>query len=349
MGLFSIIKNCIFVGFIIGFGFLVIDAIWISALPFLNISFGPDGVTLFVMTFLRGLVFLFWFVLMVIFFRRNFPENIVVRTWLIVIPNLLILVMAIYGFYIEPFRLTTTQIQIPVNGLKQPVRIVQLSDIHVERTTKRERELPALVNGLEPDMIVMTGDYLNKSYVNVPAANNGFKELIRQLEAPLGIYAVNGNVEPPLRNLELLEGLDVHVLHNEIVYMPELSEQFVLVGLSFEEHGGDDQRLTALMQKVKEEDFSLLLYHKPDLAYVANDLGVDFYLCGHTHGGQVRLPFYGAIYTNARFGKTFEMGLYQLSHTTMFITRGLGFTGGSAPRIRFLAPPEIVVIDLVPE
>jgi len=349
MGFFSIFKNNILIGFVIGFVFLIIDALWISALPLLNISYGPDGVTLFVITFFRGLVFLFWFFLMVILFRRNYPNNIVIRNWLILIPNLLILIFAIYGFYIEPFRLTTTKIQIAIPGLSQPIRIVQLSDIHVERTTKRERDLPAFVNNLNPDMIVMTGDYLNESYVNVPAANIGFKDLIKQFKAPLGIYAVNGNVESPQRTLELLENLNVHVLLNEIKYIPEISENFALVGLNFEEHGGDDRRLIALMKNIKEEDFSLLLYHKPDLAYVADEAGVDFFLCGHTHGGQVRLPFYGAIYTNSKFGKTFEMGLYQLSHTTMFITRGLGFTGGSAPRIRFLAPPEVVILDLVPE
>jgi len=99
---------------------------------------------------------------------------------------------------------------------------------------------------------------------------------------------------------------------------------------------------------VKEDDFSVLLYHKPDLAYAARDLKVDLYLAGHTHGGQVRVPIYGAIFPNSRYGKTFEMGLYHLDGMTLYVNRGLGFTGGPAPRIRFLAPPEIVVIDLLP-
>jgi predicted MPP superfamily phosphohydrolase len=93
----------------------------------------------------------------------------------------------------------------------------------------------------------------------------------------------------------------------------------------------------------------MLLYHKPDLAYAADEVAIDLYLAGHTHGGQVRLPFYGAIYANSRYGKTFEMGLYQLKNTTMYVSRGLGFTGGSAPRIRFLAPPEVTIVDLVPK
>jgi hypothetical protein len=93
----------------------------------------------------------------------------------------------------------------------------------------------------------------------------------------------------------------------------------------------------------------VLLYHAPDPILEMADAGVDVVLSGHTHGGQVRLPFYGALITLARHGKRFDMGLYRVKETWLYVSRGLGMEGGLAPRVRFLARPEITVIDLVPE
>jgi len=164
----------------------------------------------------------------------------------------------------------------------------------------------------------------------------------------MGVFAVNGNIESPGSLRPLLKDTQVQVLDNTIVRLMTNSGKIVMVGLSCFEWQADGMELQNLMNQAEPDEFSILLYHKPDLAYEADKSGVDLYLAGHTHGGQVRLPFYGAIYTNSRYGKTFEMSLYQLEHTTLYVNRGLGFTGGSTPRIRFLAPPEVTLIELVP-
>jgi predicted MPP superfamily phosphohydrolase len=72
----------------------------------------------------------------------------------------------------------------------------------------------------------------------------------------------------------------------------------------------------------------------------------DLYLCGHTHGGQIRLPLFGALITSSDFWKRYEMGRYEEGHTTLYVSRGLGMEGMGAPRARFLAPPEIVLWTL---
>ena len=74
---------------------------------------------------------------------------------------------------------------------------------------------------------------------------------------------------------------------------------------------------------------------------------VDLFLCGHTHGGQVRLPFWGAVITLSKYHKRFESGLYDFEGVPMYVNRGVGCEGGSAPRVRFLCRPEVAVIDLV--
>jgi predicted MPP superfamily phosphohydrolase len=74
----------------------------------------------------------------------------------------------------------------------------------------------------------------------------------------------------------------------------------------------------------------------------AVELGVDLYLCGHTHGGQIRLPGFGALITSSEFWKRYEMGRYEENGTTLYVSRGLGMEGLGAPRARFLSRPEII-------
>jgi hypothetical protein len=78
----------------------------------------------------------------------------------------------------------------------------------------------------------------------------------------------------------------------------------------------------------------------------AATLGVDLYLAGHTHGGQWRLPGFGAILTSSRHWKRYEAGSYREDKTHLYVSRGIGMEGFGAPRARLFCPPEVVVIDL---
>jgi hypothetical protein len=80
----------------------------------------------------------------------------------------------------------------------------------------------------------------------------------------------------------------------------------------------------------------------------AVELGIDLYLCGHTHGGQVRLPVIGPLLTSSHLGREYVMGHYQVGQTHLYVSRGVGLEGLSAPRVRLLAPPEITLLTLLP-
>jgi predicted MPP superfamily phosphohydrolase len=77
--------------------------------------------------------------------------------------------------------------------------------------------------------------------------------------------------------------------------------------------------------------------------------GTDLYCAGHTHGGQIALPFYGALITFSQFDKRFEAGLYDYKGMALYVNRGIGMEGGMAPRVRFGSRPEITVIDVTAE
>ena len=128
--------------------------------------------------------------------------------------------------------------------------------------------------------------------------------------------------------------------------IPEIGDHFVLVGLSYTDWQIDRVKLIRLMGELPSGDFTVLLYHKPDLAYAARDAGVNVYLAGHTHGGQVRLPLIGALFTGSLYGKIFEAGRMQLGSMVLYISRGIGLEGAAAPRVRFLCPPEIILWEL---
>jgi predicted MPP superfamily phosphohydrolase len=97
-----------------------------------------------------------------------------------------------------------------------------------------------------------------------------------------------------------------------------------------------------------KDKFSIFLYHYPDEIENVTPHGIDLYCAGHTHGGQIALPFYGALITLSKYGKRFEGGTYRVDNTWLNVNRGIGMEGGPAPRVRFWATPEITVIDVLP-
>jgi predicted MPP superfamily phosphohydrolase len=231
-----------------------------------------------------------------------------------------------------------------------PIRILHISDLHIERLTRREDKLLTLVEQAQADLILITGDYLNLSYVRDPRAQADVQLLLSQLSAPFGVYAVMGSPTVDARDEipGLFDDLSVRLLRNEWQEL-DLGDgrQLVLLGLDCSHYlPTDGRRLSELVAQSPNTAPRILLYHAPDLMPEASELGVDLYLCGHTHGGQVRLPLYGAMLTSSQLGKRYEMGYYQHGRTNLYVSRGVGLEGLGAPRIRFLAPPEITLVTL---
>lgn len=260
-----------------------------------------------------------------------------------------------YGTLVEPFRLRVSRRDIlsaKLSNPGRPLRLVHLSDLHVERLTRREQALPALVASLNPDLIVLTGDFLNTSYHDDPRALDDLRDLLQCLRAPGGVYAVWGTVEVDLPHLlrPLLQSVGVVVLEDQAVELTIQDHRLWLVGLSCSHDlAADGARLRALLAGAPAEAFSVLLYHTPDLMPQAAALGVDLYLAGHTHGGQWRVPGLGAILTSSRYWKRYEAGYYRERGTQLYVSRGVGLEGFGMPRARLFCPPEVVALTLVGE
>jgi|CXWL01.1.fsa_nt_gi predicted MPP superfamily phosphohydrolase len=259
--------------------------------------------------------------------------------------------LVIYSFWIEPHRLTITKQTLKSPKLKpgQSIRILHLGDLHIERITNRERELLKLIPALNADLILFSGDFLNLSYIHDPVAQAHAREIVSQWSAPLGVYAVSGSPAVDMEEVvpsPLLDGLPLRWLGDEKVTISHNGHEIDLVGLVCSHKPFVDGPKLVEVLGGRPSRFTILLYHTPDLALDAAEAGVDLQLSGHTHGGQVRLPFFGALITASLYGKQFEVGRRQVDGLTLYVTRGIGMEGKGAPRVRFLCPPEIILWEI---
>jgi predicted MPP superfamily phosphohydrolase len=336
--------------------FCLADGLLLWALPHLRLSFAPDAsLSLVAMVFVRLSILCGLMGAAILSRWRNRRQMAEPRTHavaiLFLVANLGLSLAQVDAFVMEPLLIETTELSLTsanLNPAAPPVRIVHLTDTHVERYGLREAGTIRRVNALQPDIIVLTGDYLNLSYLSDPTAADHFRQLVNQLQAPFGIYAVRGSVEPtPESMTRLLDGTEVVWLEQEAITVNVRGQPVTLVGVACSHRQQvDAERLARATAGIPGDTFTVLLYHSPDLIHEAIEQEMDLYLGGHTHGGQVRLPFYGAIVTGSRYGKQYISGLFREGDTTMYISRGLGFEGGGMPRARFLCRPEIVSLEI---
>jgi len=248
----------------------------------------------------------------------------------------------IYGSSIVPYWIDVNRVTIPTAKLRQAgFRIVQISDLHCDTNPRNEERAVRIINQFKPDVVVVTGDCLNHA-----SAMPRLQATLRWLEAPLGKFAVKGNFEiRRWSHHDLLENTGFHWLDRDMTTVEKGDERIGISGLSFDL----PQASRDLLQEAARDRFNVFLFHTPDLIEDIRGLGVDLYLCGHTHGGQVTLPGYGALITFSKFGKKYESGMHKSDGTILYVNRGLGLEPKPAPQVRFFARPEIAVFDIVPE
>ncbi|MDB4978169.1 MAG: Calcineurin like phosphoesterase [Candidatus Peribacteria bacterium] len=272
------------------------------------------------------------------------------------------LVALVYSTVIEPniIILTKKRIRFP---LKKPLRIALIGDFHVGpfKQTAFMQRIVNRVNAEKPDIVLLAGDFILE-----PPADVTFLEPLKNLQSALGTYAVLGNHDyhPYPRRVkkkyaainqsqeiaDFLASLSITVLRNEHAIIHRGTETFALVGV--DDCGEKKFALPNSSDLQKATDTLpdnipfLLLSHQPDILLDPLHTKADAILCGHTHGGQVRLPFYGAVaHLPNIVSQLYDQGVFPLNDkTTLVITRGLG---ESDFPVRFWAWPEIMILETV--
>ncbi len=303
-------------------------------------SFGPDRPTILALGVAYGLLLVLL--------------NLLAAPWWIGAVLLLIASAVIYySTWVEPFQIGVTPqtyVTSKWDSSAPPLKLLHIGDIHMERITARERDLNRRIAALKPDLIVFSGDFVNLSNTHDPESEKAIREIIGQWSAPLGVYVVSGTplVETQDRVAAFTQGLDnLRWLRNAWATVQAPGGPLNILGMTVtHEMAKDRAQLARSMQDAPAEGLTLLLFHPPDIAPEANAAGIDLYLCGHTHGGQIRLPIVGAFFSSSHLGQRFIMGRYELGTTTLYTSRGVGLEGLGAPRARFLCPPEIILWEI---
>ena len=245
-----------------------------------------------------------------------------------------------YGLY-EPFVLEVSDVQIKSDKVQRedsPFRIVHITDIHSDGIDRLEKRLPGEVAALKPDLVVFTGDSANNK-----SGLATFRKCITEIAKVAPTYAVYGNHDSRGgRFWDIYGQTGVHVLNGSSETFSIKGTKVWISGVAVDNEGA----LSKALQDVPSDAFSVFLYHYPAGIDAASLKNIDLFCAGHTHGGQVRLPIYGALVTNSTKGKQYEAGLYEVGRTRMYISRGIGMIG--IP-VRFLAPPEVAVINVNPQ
>lgn len=261
-----------------------------------------------------------------------------------------------YGVIFEQFNLKLRILQLDFANLPPAFdgyAILHLSDLHLTKFGLLESRLVKLLSDLEADLCVITGDI-----TQTPDAAEAFRRIcssIRRREPT--IYAVLGNSEhKPWTDTDLIVKAfsreNVQFLINSSQVVSCGSDRVVLVGVDDAYNCLDDVDLA--FSGVDPDEFVIFLTHCPSTTPKAIDRGADLILAGHTHGGQVRLPFVGVLWTHMRANKQLNDGLYgphrlaqilgrDCGNSVLFVNRGVGT---SKIHVRFLCPPEIAYIRL---
>ena len=230
------------------------------------------------------------------------------------------------------------------------LRVTQISDLHFRPYTG-EREIRAAVKAVQetkPDVIVLTGDYVTSTWMfdlgrRTADGIEDCAEILKQLTAPLGVYAILGNHDwgtDPDRISHALRECGIKVLRNEAAAIERGKSRLWIAGTdcAFFNHADMDKTLAP----IRDEDAVLLLAHEPDFADHAARYPVDLQLSGHSHGGQIVAPFVGPPHL-PRLAKKYVRGRYRVGQMELYTNRGIGLVG--LP-MRYQAAPEVTLIRL---
>jgi len=246
------------------------------------------------------------------------------------------------GLLWEPRAFQVQELNLPLAKIPpgREIRIVLLSDLHIRSFNAYFKRVARTVQSLDPELILLTGDYLELQR-NLGAV----RQFLEMLQAPEGIYAVQGNWEywarvegENLRNHFARWGITL--LINERYDLELRETPLSILGLDYP---SPSDALNNLQKKTDPRRVNLLLSHVPAFNHEILDGRIDLILCGHTHGGQVRLPFLPPPIL-PRYSGRFVSGLYHVGPgTPLYVTRGLGT---SVFPVRFFCRPEITLLRL---
>lgn len=262
--------------------------------------------------------------------------------------------LGLYATHIEPFWLRVDNVDVPASAELDGLRLGVLADLQTTRIGSYEREAIDTLLAQEPDVVLVPGDFWQMDDEDLEARLPEFAVAMARLdEMAEYVVVVNGNSDRISDLRAITQGTDVIVLDNQLAEF-ETADGYRLriAGLSLE--GVAAQRagiLDLLVSDAQPDDgiARIVLGHKPDVVFeVGTGTNVDLVVSGHTHGGQIQIPFFGPLVTFSNVPRDIAAGgLSTFNDTLIYVSTGVGRERGLAPQVRFGARPSIGVITFV--
>ena len=279
---------------------------------------------------------------------KNIKRRKIKKLFLILAFLIFLTVLLWYSFIFEPNNIQVEKINIAIENLPESfdgAKIVHLTDFHSKNFGEREKKVLEILEDINPDFIFITGDFIDYRTKDINSCQEFWRKLSNQHQGKT--FGVLGNHEHWIKSPDisaikkLLEEGGISILNNENRKIFQGNKYIYLLGVDDPDSKKDD--LPKAMIGAEENIPKILLAHSPDIVDNLRGEKVDLILVGHTHGGQIRIPFVKPFWVPTKNRGKYASGLFEIGNTILYTNRGIGMT--TLP-IRFNCPPEIAVIEL---
>jgi predicted MPP superfamily phosphohydrolase len=270
------------------------------------------------------------------------------------IAGLLLAPVGIYATHVEPGLLDVDRpaplAVAEARSGRGAITIGVLTDLQTPVIGVRERAVVADLMAEAPDVILLPGDVVQADDRQFDRELPALQDLLRQLSAPGGVFLVGGDVDQPLDRLtRMVEGTGVRYLADEVVTTTVGDRTVTIGGLAVDyRSAGARAVVDQLEREPGDDDIRILLAHRPDpVLDLRPDSRIDLQVSGHTHGGQVSVPFIGPLMTLSSVPRHIAAGgLHDYAGNAVYVGHGVGLERGSAPQVRFGVRPDIGIVTI---
>ncbi|GJM27056.1 MAG: hypothetical protein DHS20C16_34710 [Phycisphaerae bacterium] len=266
--------------------------------------------------------------------------------------SFLLVPLCVYTSFVEPFNLQveTSTVEVPgLSATENPITVAVLADLQFAEVTAHEHRAVDLAMEAQPDLILIPGDVFQGTEREYHVQEAAIKALLGRLDAPGGVFVVSGDCDRISTLMEAIEGSKVQFIDGRIKQVAVRGTNIAVAGIPINYVSALAADTFRQVPTVAERsDVTIVLAHRPGVTLLPHvPDGIDLIVAGHTHGGQIQIPWFGPPITASPVPrKVAAGGLSRLNNQTVYVSRGVGCERVHAPRIRFCCPPEVSILTI---